>query len=104
MTSCGFIDTVLYTLTRRVLVREIGDASTRPSLSAAERTAATRTILAGDDRKVIILGKRSKKTQGTNPSDSTEDIWNIINTESFEAKSDTEHQPRASASTVEEYR
>ena len=27
MTSCGFIDTILYTFTRRVLVKEIGDAS-----------------------------------------------------------------------------
>jgi hypothetical protein len=104
MTSCGFIDTVLYTLTRRVLVREIGDASTRPSLSTVERTAATRTVLAGDNREVIALGKRSKKAQGTNPWDSTEDIWNIVKTESFEVRSDTVHQPRASASTVEEYR
>ncbi|KAH6667197.1 G protein-coupled glucose receptor regulating Gpa2-domain-containing protein [Halenospora varia] len=102
MTSCGFIDTILYTLTRRVLIREIGDVSTSLSFSLADRTVATRTVLSGGDGVVIALGKRSKKKQGTNPSDSTEDIWDIVKTASFEVRSDTLHEQRASASSVEE--
>ena len=103
MTSCGFVDTILYTLTRRVLVREIGDSPISLGSSHANRTAASRTVATADERVVIILGKRSKKTQGTNHSDSTEDIWNIVKTESFEVRSDAVYQERGSAASIEEY-
>jgi hypothetical protein len=98
MTSCGFVDTVLYTLTRRVLIREMGDAA--PSM--VDRTAVTRTVVVGDNGVAITLGKRARKTQGTNPSDSTEDICNIEKTVSFEVRSDVVHQERESASSSRE--
>jgi hypothetical protein len=104
MTSCGFVDTILYTLTRRVLVSEINDSSTSQAFSTTNRTAGTHPIPEGDDGVMISLGKRGKKTQGVSASDSTEDIWNIVKTDSFEVKSETLHEQRASASTAEEYR
>jgi hypothetical protein len=105
MTSCGFVDTILYTLTRRVLIKEIGDAPSSVVFSTEGRTAATRTVVVGHDEVAITLGKRAGKAHGANPSDSTEDIWNIVKTESFEVRSDTVYQERASASSSrEEYR
>jgi G protein-coupled glucose receptor regulating Gpa2 C-term len=106
MTSCGFIDTILYTLTRRVLIREIDDAALSGAFSTVGRTVATHTVVVGDDGVAMTPGKRARKTQqGTFPSDSTEDIWNIVKTDSFEVRSDVVHQERASASSSrEEYR
>lgn len=102
MTSCGFVDTILYTLTRRVLIREIGHAAPSLVFSTADRTAARDTVVVEGDGVTITLGKRARKTQGTNPSDSTEDIWNIVKTESFEVKSHAVHLERASASLSRE--
>lgn len=99
MTSCGFVDTIMYTLTRRVLASEIGDDS---ALSYGndwrDRTAAT--VRTGEDGVVMHLGTRTKKKQELNPSDSTEDIWNIVKTETFEMKTETLHQERSSASSI----
>ena len=104
MTSCGFIDTILYTLTRRVLVNEIGDSSAGLSYGTdwRERTAAT--VPTGENGVVMMVGMKSKKKQELNPSDSTEDIWNIVKTESFEIKSEAVEQQRASATSTEEDR
>ncbi|KAH7391681.1 G protein-coupled glucose receptor regulating Gpa2-domain-containing protein [Cadophora sp. MPI-SDFR-AT-0126] len=104
MTTCGFADTILYTLTRRVLVREIGDDSTILSFNTADRAATTHTVLSGRDGAVIALGKRSKTKSGTHPWDSTENIWHIVKTESLEVQSDSLHEQRASTSSVEEDR
>ena len=104
MTSCGFVDTILYTLTRRALLREIGDDSTDMTFSTADRTVPAHTVFSESDEGVIAFGKRSKKKQGTDPSDSTEDIWDVLKTESFEVRTDTLHEQRASASLVEEDR
>ncbi len=105
MTSCGFVDTILYTFTRRVLIREIDDAALSGVFSTSGRTVARHTVVVGDDGITMSPGKRARKTQGTFPSDSTEDIWNIVKTDSFEVRSDVVHQERASASSSrEEYR
>jgi hypothetical protein len=104
MTSCGLVDTILYTLTRRVLIREIDDTPPSVIFSTVNRTAATHTPVMGDDKVERSLGKRTGGAKGTNPSDSTEDIWNIMKTDSFEIRSEVVHQERASASSREEYR
>ena len=102
MTSCGLVDTILYTITRRVLIREIGDTEPVPTFSTADRTAATTTIGTGEDSYVMKSGKRSRNLHGSNPSDSTEDIWKsvIVKRESFEVRH--EDQERVSASSENE--
>ncbi|CZR58458.1 uncharacterized protein PAC_08350 [Phialocephala subalpina] len=72
MTSCGLVDTILYTLTRRVLVTEIGDGS----LGTAESV--------GDNRVMMSSGMRMQRRRGDDPSDSTEEIFGIVKTQRFE--------------------
>jgi hypothetical protein len=67
--------------------------------SMVDRTAITRTVAVGDNGVAITLGKRARKAQGTDLSDSTEDIWSIEKTVSFDDRSDVVHQERASASS-----
>lgn len=89
MTSCGLADTILYTITRRVLIREIGDTEPVPTFSSADRSKAKTTLVVGEDGIVMNLGKRRvKNSQGSDPSDSTEDIWRIVKRESFEVRHD----------------
>lgn len=106
MTSCGLADTILYTITRRVLIREIGDTEPVPTFSTADRTAATTTVVVGEDGYVMNLGKRrGNNVQRSNPSDSTEDIWKIVKRESFEVRHDDvvdQEQERVSASSENE--
>jgi hypothetical protein len=103
MTSCGFIDTILYTLTRRVLVNEIVDGSTSLSYGIDWRERATTTVSTREDG-VVMVGVRSKKQQDAKPSDSTEDIWNIVKTETFEVREETAQRQISSASSLEEDR
>jgi hypothetical protein len=105
MTSCGFIDTILYTLTRRVLVTEIGDNSTSMSLGTNSRERNAGTVPKGEDGVLTSLEMRpKKKKQELSRSDSTENIWNIVRTETFEVKSETAHQQRSSDSSIGEDR
>jgi hypothetical protein len=90
MTSCGLVDTILYTLTRRVLVKEIGDGSA----GSIVPTSST-----GGDRAAINMGIRLKKGQGLNPEESTEDILNIVKTETYEVVSESVHTLERSCST-----
>ena len=103
MTSCGFIDTILYTLTRRVLVNEIVDGSTGLSYATDWRQGTTATVQADGDG-VVMVGIKSKKKPNLNASDSTEDIWNIVKTETFEVKRGEGQQQISSASSIEEDR
>ena len=103
MTSCGFIDTILYTLTRRVLVSEITDGSTGLSYGTDWRQGTVATVPADGDG-VVMVGMKSKKKPNLKTSDSTEDIWNIVKTETFEIKSEAAQQHISSASSIEEDR
>jgi hypothetical protein len=108
MTSCGLADTILYTITRRVLIREIGDTEPVPTFSTADRSKATTTVVVGEDGFVMNLGKRrgnGQGSKGSDPSDSTEDIWRIVKRESFEVRHDDvgdQEQVRVSASSENE--
>jgi hypothetical protein len=94
MTSCGLVDTILYTLTRRVLVNEIGDES-------AGSFVPTNSM--GGDRTTINMGSRLKKGQGLDPGESTEDIFNIVKTETYEVVSESVHtQERSSSTSIRE--
>jgi hypothetical protein len=107
MTSCGLADTILYTITRRVLIREIGMTEPGPTFSTADRSKATATVVVGEEGYVMSSGKRrgNRDGTGTHPSDSTEDIWRIVKRESFEVRHEDvveQDQERASASSENE--
>lgn len=93
MTSCGLVDTILYTLTRRVLVNEIGDGS-------AGSIALTGSM---GDRGTTNTGIRLKKGQGLKLEDSTEDIFKIVKMETYEVTSESVHtQERSSSTSIRE--
>jgi hypothetical protein len=89
MTSCGLVDTILYTLTRQVLVNEIADGSTGS-------IALTGSM--GGDRGTINTGIRSKRGQGSGLEDSTEDIFKIVKMETYEVTSESVHTQERSCS------
>ncbi len=55
MTSCGWVDALLYTLTRRVLVNGVNPASSNPSRNGASNPAAFPRHL-GPEHNVVITG------------------------------------------------
>jgi len=94
MTSCGFVDTILYTLTRRVLTREINHESSGLGVSTAEKTATSDTALEKGNRAAMTPGTWASMTQDTDTTDSTEGIRSTVKTESSKVRGYAVHQER----------
>lgn len=94
MTSCGFVDAILYSLTRRVLVTEMADAS-------SDALSRSRTAPSGSMGGMAINMKiRSNRNKASGPEDSTENIFGIVKTETFEVTEESVHTTQERKSSV----
>lgn len=77
MTSCGFIDTILYTFTRRMFVTETSETFSNLDSASNERNRTVSIALTREDQ-VANIGSNSNKKQALDPLGSMEGTWTTI--------------------------
>ncbi|KIN03160.1 hypothetical protein OIDMADRAFT_160730 [Oidiodendron maius Zn] len=91
MTSCGFIDTILYTFTRQMFVTETSETFSNLDSTTNERNRAASIALTPEDQ-VANIGRNSNKKQGLDPLGSMEATWNTVENCTFENRSESGRQ------------